>query len=566
MFEQTSVCPGIILVLESSSMSETKLTPTPRRLAAGVMLVLCAASVHAQDPVPAQGAGQEEAVETGAPEAPDQRVNINEYIVRGNTVLDARAIERTVTPYLGPGRTMQDIESARAALQTAYQERGYQSVYVDLPEQQVSGGIVLLQVTETTVGTVTVAGAQHHDPEGLRERVPSLREGQVPDFNLAQEELTALNRSAKRQVIPLVKQGTQAGTMDVELKVEDRSPWRFGASVNNDHSPDTSALRSVLTAGHDNLWQKEHVASLTFFAAPENLDEANVWSGSYALPLGGPDWTLEFSGYTSDSDVLTEGSTNVTGRGHSLGVKLSRSLPMAGAWWHQLSAGIDFKDMDERVSLGDLEAQDVPLKYAPITLGYSGFRQGEKHQIGTGVQIVFGTRSFLGYGSDEDEFDWKRYKSDPSFAAVKFDLSDTYTLESGSQWGGRLSAQISDTPLVSGEQFAAGGMYTVRGYRSAEALGDYGAVGSLEWRTRPLALWGLQDWRLYTYLDAAWLKLREPLPEQEDEFSLGSTGVGSSFRLYDHFNFRFDYGYPLKDGPTTTQGAHRLHFSIGTSF
>ncbi|WP_434027778.1 ShlB/FhaC/HecB family hemolysin secretion/activation protein [[Pseudomonas] boreopolis] len=542
-------------------MSVKKIRPAASALATGLMLAMCSAAVHAQQAEAPASAPSGEGSGTDT-----RKVTINEYIVRGNSVLDARSIERAVTPYLGPGRTLEDVEAARAALQAAYQERGYQSVYVDLPEQQVTGGVVFLQVTETRLGQVEVVGAKHNDPEALRERVPSLRAGEVPDFNRAQQELTRLNRTAKRQVIPLVKQGGQAGTMDVQLKVEDESPWRFSASVNNDHSADTSALRSVVSVGNDNLWQKEHVASLTFFAAPEDLDEAKVWSGSYALPLGSPDWTLEFSGYTSDSDVLTEGNTNVTGRGHELGVKLSRTLAMSGAWWHQFSVGVAFKDRKEGVGMLDQETQYVPLKYAPITVGYSGFMQGEKNQLGTGLQVVFGTRNFLGYGSDADAFDWARYRADPSFVAVKADLNDTLTLESGAQWYARLSAQVSDIPLVSGEQFAAGGMYTVRGYRSAEALGDYGAIGSIEWRTRPLGLWGLQDWRLYAYLDGAWLKLRDPLPEQDDEFSLGSIGIGSNFRLYDRVNVRLDYGYPLTDGPTTTKGAHRLHFSVGTSF
>ncbi|MBE1188174.1 ShlB/FhaC/HecB family hemolysin secretion/activation protein, partial [Escherichia coli] len=50
----------------------------------------------------------------------------------------------------------------------AYQEKGYQSVYVELPEQQVSGGVVYLQVTETTVGRVRVVGAKHYSPVELR--------------------------------------------------------------------------------------------------------------------------------------------------------------------------------------------------------------------------------------------------------------------------------------------------------------------------------------------------------------------------------------------------------------
>ena len=91
--------------------------------------------------------------------APERQVTIEEYLVRGNTVLDARAIEEAVTPFLGPGRTLKDVEGARDALVAAYQARGYQSVYVDLPEQQVDQGVVVLQVSETKVGRLRVVGA-----------------------------------------------------------------------------------------------------------------------------------------------------------------------------------------------------------------------------------------------------------------------------------------------------------------------------------------------------------------------------------------------------------------------
>ncbi|HAI46817.1 MAG TPA: hypothetical protein DCM50_08990, partial [Stenotrophomonas sp.] len=233
------------------------------------LCLLCVMPLAAAQQAPAAGT----AATPAASDAPTAaRVTINEYLVRGNSVLDARDIERAVTPHLGPDRTLQDVEAARLALQAAYQQRGYQSVYVDLPEQQVSGGVVILQVTESRVGQVNVVGARHNDPERLRARVPALQSGQVPDFEVAQQQLTELNRGGKRQVVPLVKPGAAEGTMDVELKVEDKTPWRVSASVNNDHSVDTEPLRSILSIGHDNLWQKDHTASLTFFAAPQDLD------------------------------------------------------------------------------------------------------------------------------------------------------------------------------------------------------------------------------------------------------------------------------------------------------
>lgn len=91
-------------------------------------------------------------------EAAVRRVDVNEYFVRGNTVLDARAIEEAVYPFLGPQKTLVDIEGARDALQKIYQARGYQSVFVELPEQKVDDGIVYLQVSETKVGRVRVVG------------------------------------------------------------------------------------------------------------------------------------------------------------------------------------------------------------------------------------------------------------------------------------------------------------------------------------------------------------------------------------------------------------------------
>ncbi|WP_371066638.1 POTRA domain-containing protein, partial [Salmonella enterica] len=126
---------------------------------------------------------------------------------------------------------------ARDALQKAYQDRGYQSVVVELPQQQVKNGVILLQVTEAKVGRLRVDGAQYNSPQNIRDAVPALAEGQVPDFNQAQQQLTDLNRSADRQVIPILKPGALPQTVDVDLKVDDHSPLHGSLELNNDNSP-----------------------------------------------------------------------------------------------------------------------------------------------------------------------------------------------------------------------------------------------------------------------------------------------------------------------------------------
>lgn len=539
---------------------------TPPALARGICLsvlqCLGAGMALAQD----AGAAAEAATTEAA--APERTVDVLEYVVRGNTVLDVRAIERAVTPFLGPRKTLQDLEAAREALNQAYQASGYQSVHVDLPEQQVTEGIVYLRVNETRVGRLRVTGAEYTSPRDVREQVPALREGAVPNFTQAQAQLTDLNRGGQRQVMPLVRQGAMPGTMDVDLKVEDSSPWRASVGLNNDNSADTSKLRLTTTLGHNNLWQLGHSASLSLFVTPQELDQTKVLSGSYTAPLRASAWSLEASGYVSDSDVSTTGGTGVLSKGYAVGLKAVYAVPASSdAWWHSFSVGIDLKNNKESLTLGT-GGDEVPLKYAPITLAYSGYFQGERTQYGLGLSLVYGTRSFFGWGSNWAAFDYKRYKATPGFMLAKADFNGSRAFASGAQLGFRLSGQMTDSPLVSGEQLAAGGMNSVRGYLAAESVGDVGLVGSLELRSWPLALpaIALENARLYVFTDFGHLRLRDALPEQADRFTQLAVGAGASFQLGRHVSGRLDLGYPLRQGVRTERHDLRTTFSLQASY
>lgn len=497
----------------------------------------------------------------------ERRVDINEYVVRGNTVLDARAIEAAVYPYLGPQKTLDDLEGARDALQKSYQALGYQSVFVELPEQQVEGGIVYLQVSETKVGRVRVVGAKHYSPVEIREQVPALTEGQVPDFAKVQGELAELNRNPGRQVLPLVREGQRPGTLDVDLQVEDQQPWHASIGLNNDYSADTEKLRAVTSVGYNNLWQLGHSISLTLFTAPEDRDNAQVWSGAYNAPLN-ERWAVQLSGYKSDSNVATVGGTNVLGKGHSYGLSAIYTLPAAGNWANSFSAGIDFKDFDEQVKFAG-DSNTVPLQYAPITLAYNGFRYTEASQFGVGLSLVVGTRRLFGYGSDEEAFDNKRFRADPSFVALKGDASYTFDFAGNWQSATKLGWQLASGPLVSNEQFAAGGATSVRGYLAAERTGDDGLLFSQELRTPSLGKYVgsyISDWRFYVFAEGAQLSLQDPLPEQDDQFSLASVGLGTRATVNDWLSGSLDWGLPLKDGANTEKNHSRLHFSVQATF
>src|SRR3546814_11804120 len=93
----------------------------------------------------------------------------------------------------------------------------------------------------------------------------------------------------------------------------------------------------------------------------------------------------------------------------------------------------------------------------------------------------------LGYGSSDEDFDYKRYRASPSFAVLKGDGNYTFTFGNDWQTVSKAAFQLASGPLVSNEQFSAGGATSVRVYLAAERTGDDGYLLSQELRTPSIA-------------------------------------------------------------------------------
>ncbi len=537
-----------------------------RRCLAGVALIgslSLAAGARAQD---AAGAAQAARPAAGVP----QTFDVNEFIVRGNTTLPSLEVEKAVYPFEGPGKTLADVNAARDALQKVYQDKGYQSVVVELPQQQVKNGVILLQVVEAKVGRLRVEGEKYNSPQNIRDAVPALAEGTVPDFNQAQQQLTDLNRSADRQVIPVLKPGAMPQTVDVDLKVDDHSPWHGTFELNNDNSPGTSVLRTSATLSYSNLWQLGHVITGTYLVAPQHPDDARVYSFSYLAPLKDSHWSLLATVLHSDSNVASVGGTNVLGKGTTFGLTAIYALPSSDSYAHSVSIEIDRKHYDEDVSIAGQGASSAPLTYVPVTLSYNGQLNLKRSQTSFSASM---TTNIRGIGSSWAAWDNKRYNANPDFIYGKFDVNHTQDFSNDMQANAHVTAQMANEPLVSSEQFAAGGMTNVRGYMQAEDTADSGVIGSLELRSPSLAKFiggavgsRINEWRFHAFVDAAHLWLLSPLPEQTATFNLLSVGFGTRVQLQKYASADFEAGWPLKAGVYTRQYSPRFDFYVRLGF
>ncbi len=493
--------------------------------------------------------------------AAEARFDIFEFRVEGNSVLPAERIERAVYPFLGEKRTVADVEAARLALEAAYRDAGYGTVLVDTPEQRVTEGIVTLQVTQAPVARLRVVGSRYYSQGRILEKVPALAEGQVPNFKVATEQLASVNRSADRRVTPLLRPGKTPGTTEVDLTVEDTLPFHASVELNNKYSANTTRTRLLGSMRYDNLWQLEHSLGLQIQVSPQDTNEVRVLSGSYNVPAGTGLWV--FSAIKSDSSTVAGvGDTTVFGKGNIFGLRRVLVLDGNDSFNHTLTAGTDYKSFKESVSVGGSAGFDTPIHYLPLSLSYAATLDDKAGSWQLGTSLTAAVRGLL---SKESQFADKRYNAQSNFSILKFDMARSQSLPLNLSLYAKLEGQLTDQPLISNEQFVAGGADSVRGYPEATAVGDNALRGTIELRSGKLVTpregsW-LEGLRVHAFMEGAGLWLKSPLPAQDHRFGLLGTGFGLRLQARQSTSLSLDVGWPLHDAGQTRSGNARVHAS-----
>ncbi|OYX10622.1 MAG: hypothetical protein B7Z08_00030, partial [Sphingomonadales bacterium 32-68-7] len=475
---------------------------------------------HAQ-PAPAPAA------ETVA--APDL-FTINAIDVNGVTVLPAAVVERAIYPFLGPDRSSNDVEAARQAVQDAYAAAGYESVQVDIPpqpSQAFARGLVALNVTEAAIGAVRVTGAEHHSSRVVREQFASIQPGEPLNLRALQSDLAAANRFPDREVTPSFLPAAEPGKIDVELNVNSSLPVHASLELNNDHSPSTEPLRAIGSVRYTDMWSLGHTLSGSWIVAPQNTSQTKVFSAAYSAPLLGTPWTLVVFGYNSNSDIAALGGSNVLGNGYQVGVRASYLLPTQSSQ-QTFSFGFDYKNFDQSIFVGGVSAGKAPIEYMPFAASYSLASATENSTLDLTISTTVGLRVFkkLGcFAADPtvppqdcpivDQFRNRDLDAVENFSHVNLDATYNRSLPGDFVAAFRLSAQLADSHLVTNEQFAAGGLTSVRGYLQSEAVGDNGLVTSLELRLPSLAPYlpdVIDELRLFGFVDTGRIHVLRTLP------------------------------------------------------
>ncbi|MCB2182762.1 MAG: hypothetical protein KQH63_12085 [Desulfobulbaceae bacterium] len=496
---------------------------------------------------------------------------INGYSITGNTRIDTEELLDVISIFTGKEKTSADVEKARNALEIHYQTRGFPAVMVNIPEQTVDTGYINLEVVESLIRMVRITGNIYHTMDKIKKSLPSLTPGKVLYVPLLQKELNQLNRNRDMKVAPVLSPGKEPGTIDVELKVKDRLPLHASLEFSDRYSANTSRYRLNGSIRYDNLWQKQHSLSFQYQTAPDNTDEVDVSSLSYVFPVP---WKendlLVFYGVISESDNAFGEGFEVKGEGNVFGFRYIASLPAYKEYNHNLSLGIDYKTFDETIGFqtGD-DATYTPITYLPLLISYNGSLPDTYGltQFSAGLNLSF--RRLI---TDQREFEVKRYDARGNFLFATLGLERYQKLPFGFGLFLKTDGQLATEPLISNEQYSAGGMYSVRSYSESEESGDNAFHFSLEMsRQLPeIPIYYLFTPGLaitpYIFYDYASLYTQNALEGQDESTTLSGAGCGLRGDLGKNLHFEVIWAVALEDGSDTFKNDQRMHFLVRYEF
>lgn len=473
-------------------------------------------------------------------------IQVDGYQVEGSTVFSKADFDKVLQPFVGKISFAQLLQ-ARSAITKLYVDNGYITSGAFIPPQTLSGGIVKIQVVEGSVEEIRVTGTGRLNPGYVRSR---LRLGAKTPLNvnrlLESLQLLQLNPLI-RNISAELSAGTRPGLSVLEITVRPERTFSATISLDNNSPPSVGVFRRQLSINQANLTGNGD----TFAVNYSNTNGSNQIEANYILPVNARNGTIRLGFDWIKSSIIEEPFDQVDIGAISYDYELSFRQPLILTPTKELALGLTLNRRESNTSL-----------------------LGEPFQLSPGANEDGETRlSVIRFFQE-----WTQRESRSVFAARSqfsvgvgaFGASDResspdgqfFTWRGQAQWlrllGGnasdpsgspilliRADMQLADRPLVPLEQFALGGVDSVRGYRQDLFLTDNGILGSVEVR---IPVYRLRDrpgvFQVIPFVDVGrvW---NNGDRENPDPSTLAAIGVGLQWQMGERLRFRFDYGLPL---------------------
>ncbi len=473
---------------------------------------------------------------------PPGSITVKRFEVVGSTLFSAAQLQTVTASFLNRSLAFTDLLKARAAVTQLYIDRGYLTSGAYLPaDQDISQGVVKLQVVEGALEDIRVTGTKSLRPRYIRDRLRSATQTPL-NINRLTQALQLLKQS------PLIERisaellpGTQPGKNLLAVNVVPAPSRSASVALNNARSATSGDFARQIRFRQTNLTGYGDRLNLSY----TNADGSNDFNLSYALPINAKDGTFSVSYGQSDSSVIQMPFKAIDIASRSRNLTIAFRQPMIDTPSQQFVLGL---------ALARQESELTFLRGIPLSLPESGsdaqgririteltlFQEWTQRYRRASLTL----RSDLGMGLDVGA---TQNKSAPDGRFVRWQgqVQWLYTLRPDTLLTLRSAVQIADRPLPSSSLLGLGGSRALRGYPEGFFLFDQAALGTAE-VSIPLFRSEDRSHRLYLtpFVDLGYGWNYRKQSSTEDRFLI-SPGLGLRYEWTDRISLQMSWGIPL---------------------
>lgn len=495
-------------------------------------------------------------------------ITVTQFIFEGNTAFSDEELTIVTAPFTNRAITFAELLQAEAAVTKLYTDAGYLNSGAIIPANQTltqKAAIVKIQIIEGGLEEIQVTVDGRLKPEYIRSRL-ALATTKPLNQNRLLEALQLL------QLDPLVENisaelsaGSRPELSLLTVRVKEADTFNIELVADNGRNPSVGSFQRGIRINENNVLGYGD----GFFLEYINTHGSNSFDLSYRIPVNPRNGAITLAGGLNYSRVIEEPFEELDIKGNSSYFDLTFRQPVIQTPRYELALGVIASHQE---SSNEILGINVPLSPGANEQGQTSITALRFFQewIQRSPQDVLALRSQFniglgfGFGATNNEeppdsrfFNWRgqgqyvRQLAPDMLFVVRSDL------------------QFSDRPLVPLEQFAIGGLYSVRGYRQDLLLTDNGFFTSAEVRLPILRVASIQGvLQVVPFIDfgIGWNNPNNPIPNRDPNTLVG-VGVGLQWQMSDRMTARFDWGIPLTnaDSSNDTLQEQGLYFSINLS-
>ena len=493
--------------------------------------------------------------------------------------IDRAALEAALAPFLGQPLSRKRIGDIQAAIAKVYRAAGYPFVSVSLPPQEVTRGVLVVQVVEFRLGSVKVNGAEAGAQADIARRVRATP-GERIAADALEEDLAWLNRYPYRSVNGVFSPGKDIGLSTLMLEVTPQKPWQAYAGWSNTGTHNTGFDRyyagfgAALPGLPESFVSHQVTGSANFWTKPGSVgtgaEQPNYYSQAARIVLStGPRQSIEVAPNYVATRQNAVGSTFAfvnTTLEIPVYYRTAISNVVPGLYAGDLVLGAIAKTSARTSYFSGVSFADASADLFELSVGWAVTRADAWGTTNLDVRIVGNPGGVLGANTTTN---WASYSSgrvtDVTYVYGSGELSRMTRLPFGLSWISNVSGTAAGQSLPDTEQLGLGGLQGTRGYTLDDATVDTGVVWRNELRAPSFPLLGaLGDGRLadtaspYAFFDTSWGRrygYESALGTvSEDNYRLSGAGVGIDYNLNRTFTATVVGGVALSNANYTRAG------------